>query len=116
MRQLGKVGLVRRLAVKARMRPSGIVEVEIATDRGAGVGDRVVGPEVDLLVFHRAPEPLDEDIVAPGALAVHADGDAVLPQHVGEVSAGELAAPRLRGGRLWSVLKISGRPWRARAS
>ena len=39
-----------------------------------------------------APQPLDEDVVPPGALAVHADGDAVLDQHAGEFRAGELAA------------------------
>ena len=53
------------------MRPPGIVAAEIAADRGAGVGDRIIGVEVNFLVFHRSPEPLDEDVVAPGA-AVYA--------------------------------------------
>jgi len=35
------------------------------------LSDAGVGSEVDLLVFDRPPEPLDEDVVAPGALAVH---------------------------------------------
>src|SRR5439155_25818515 len=50
------------------------------------------GPEIDLFVFDRAPEPLDEDVVAPGALAIHADRDRVLDQQAGELGAGELAA------------------------
>ena len=35
-----------------------------------------VGAQIDLLVFDRFPDALDEDVVAPGALAVHADPDA----------------------------------------
>ena len=51
--------------------------------------DDKTGSEIDLLVLDRPPEPLDEDVVAPGTLAVHADGDAGLVQHAGEVVAGE---------------------------
>src|SRR3982750_2403280 len=74
------------------MRSAGVVEAEIPADRGASLGDRVVSSEVDLLVLDRSPEPLDEDVVAPGTLAVHADGDAVPGRHAGEGPAGELAA------------------------
>src|SRR3954468_23650251 len=74
------------------MRSAGVVEAEIPADRGASLGDRVVSSEVDLLVLDRSPEPLDEDVVAPGTLAVHADGDPVPGQHTGEGPAGELAA------------------------
>src|SRR5271167_2799138 len=74
------------------MRPSVIVEAEVAPDRRARLGSGVVGPEIHLLVLDAAPQPLDEDIVPPGALAVHADGDAVFDQHAGECRAGELAA------------------------
>jgi hypothetical protein len=48
--------------------------------------------------------------------SVHADLDPVIPQHLRELVAGELRAPRFREGRLWSVLKISGLPNRASAS
>src|SRR3954471_24569981 len=51
LRQPGEVGLVRRLPVKARMRPSSIVEGQVSPDRGAGLADRVVGPEINLLVL-----------------------------------------------------------------
>src|SRR3954465_1788128 len=74
------------------MRSAGVVEAEIPADRGASLGDRVVSSEVDLLVLDRSPEPLDDDVVAPGTLAVHADGDPVPGQHTGEGPAGELAA------------------------
>src|SRR6202051_5164117 len=72
-----EVSLVRGASVKARMRALSIVEVEIAAQRRASLCDRVVGFEIYLLVFHGFPEPLDENVVAPGALAVHADGDPV---------------------------------------
>ena len=55
-------------AVKARMRTPAIVEVEISADRCEGLADGVVGPQIDLLVFDTAPQPLDEDVVPPGAL------------------------------------------------
>src|SRR3954464_8750659 len=49
-----------------------IVKGEVSADRGPGLADRVVGPEIHLLVLDRSPEPLHEDVVAPGALAIHA--------------------------------------------
>src|SRR5215218_9721138 len=90
------------------MRSAGVVKAEISADRGAGLGDRVVSSEVDLLVLDRSPEPLNEDVVAPGTLAVHADGDPVPGQRTGEGLAGELAA-------LIGVEDLRP-PWRAKAS
>ena len=74
------------------MRSAAIIEVQVAADRSAGLADVVLGSEVHLLVFDAAPQPLDEDVVPPGALAVHADGDLVFGQHAGECRASELAA------------------------
>jgi hypothetical protein len=87
------------------MRAQSIVEIQISTERGARDANAAVGVQVDLFVFDRFPDALDEDIVAPRALAVHADRDFVGDQNVGEGLAGELA-----------VLKISGLPCFARAS
>src|SRR6185312_14649660 len=78
--------------LRARMGSPPIVEVQIPTDRGPGLADRVVSPEIHLLVLDRSPEPFDEDVVPPRASAIHADGDAGLEQHAGEVVAGELRA------------------------
>ena len=91
LRQRVEVGLIGCPPVKARMRPPAIIEGQIAANRSASLGDTVVGPQIDLLVFDAAPEPLDKHIVPPRALAVHADRDLVLEQHAGEVVAGELA-------------------------
>src|SRR3954468_6045496 len=90
LRQLGEVGSIRRPPVKARMRSACVVEVEIPADRSTGLGDGAVSSEVDLLVLDRSPEPLDEDVVAPSTLAVHADPDPIAGQYPGEDFAGEL--------------------------
>ena len=62
------------------------------TDRGSCVWYAVVGMQIDLLVLHRPPKPLDEHVVPPGALAVHADLDLVFGEHAGEGGAGKLRA------------------------
>src|SRR5206468_6889157 len=69
-----------------------VIKVEVTADRCAGITDAVVGSQIHLLVFDAAPQPLDKDVVAPSALAIHADGDPVLDQRAGECSAGELTA------------------------
>ena len=74
------------------MGPSSVVEIQIPADRGPGFADGVVGMQIDLFVFDRLPEPLDEDIVPPGTLAVHADLNLLGQQHFRELDAGELAA------------------------
>ena len=97
-----------------------IVEIEPTANTGFGLGHTRIGVEVDLLVFEAAPQPLDEDVVHAPALAVHADGDAVILQRAGEILAGELAAlvgiedlgPAVSGERLLERLdtKIGAKP------
>ena len=84
------------------MRAAAVVEAQISTDPGAGFRDAGIGPQVDLLILDGPPEALDEDIVAPCALAIHADFDLTGSQHLDELGRGELTA--------LSVLKISGVP------
>jgi hypothetical protein len=38
------------------------------------------------------PQPLDKDIVAPRAAAIHADCDGIVQQQAGECGTGELAS------------------------
>lgn len=104
-RQRVEVSLIRGAAVKARVGTPAIVKGEVSAIEARA---SVVGAQIDLLIFDAAPQPLDEHVVAPGAPAVHADGDAMTGEHAGERGAREL--------RPWSVLKMSGLPWRARAS
>ena len=54
--------------------------------------DAVIGAQVGLLEFDRPPQPLDEDVVTPGAAAIHADGDLSLLRLVGERQQCKLAA------------------------
>ena len=51
-----------------------------------------VGFQMDLLIFDRAPQPLDEDVVQEAAAAVHRDRDPGRQQLAGERGAGELRA------------------------
>ena len=67
-------------AVKARVWPPAVIKVEVSADRSAGFTDAVVGSQINLLIFDAAPQPLDEGIVSPGTLAIHADGDGVFDQ------------------------------------
>ena len=83
---------MRRHSVKAGMWPQAIVEIQIAADGSSRDAYAVVGVKVDLLVFDRFPDALDEDIVAPSALAIHADGDIAGRQSAREGLTRELAA------------------------
>ena len=73
-----------------------------------GVG---VGFQVHLLILHRPSQPLHEDVVGVAPFPVHADLDRMVLKDPDELPAGELAAPSLRWGKLWSVLNSSGLPW-----
>ena len=67
-----------------------IVEIEVFSKRGASLVYGCVGLEIHLLVFDGAPQPFDEHVVPPTALAVHADIDRVGLQAVCEGLGGEL--------------------------
>ena len=69
-----------------------VVEADISGDPCARFGHAVVGAEVALLVLDTSPEPLDEDVVAPRAFAVHADLDLPGCQNLDEVGGCELTA------------------------
>ena len=56
--------------------------------------------QVHPFVLHGLPQALDKDVVVAAPASVHADLDPVIPQHLGELLAGELRAPRFREGRL----------------
>ena len=64
-----EVGLIGRLSVKTGMRTSLIIQAHILADRQARLADAVIGQQIHLFIFYSAPQPLDEDIVTPGALA-----------------------------------------------
>jgi hypothetical protein len=91
-RQRVEVGLIRGASVKTRMRSSAVEKFEIPADRISRLSNAFMGPQIHLLVLDAAPQPLDEDVIPPGALAVHADGDGVAGENAGECRASELRA------------------------
>ena len=72
------------------MQPLSIVKPKISAQTGDGLRRRFVILDVDLLVFHAAPEPFDEDVVQRPASPIHADGDLTLFENPGERATGEL--------------------------
>src|ERR1019366_8857078 len=90
--QVVKIRLIRCPGGEARMRPAGIVKVQIPTDRAPCLADRAIGMQIDLLVFDRTPQTLDDDVVAPSASAVHTDGNLFALQDAGEDLRSKLAA------------------------
>ena len=86
-RERAEVGDVGGAVGQAEVGASAVLGCKVAGDaRGRG-GDRGVGMKVDLPELEGAPEPLDEEVVAPGASAVHAHLDAVVMYQPGEVGA-----------------------------
>ena len=72
------------------VRSARVVKVDVAADALSRRAHGLADVQVDLLVLDRAPHPLDENVIAPTALAVHRDADAVLLQQAGERAVGEL--------------------------
>jgi len=68
-----------------------VVEIDEPANVRPGIARGLVSLEVHLLVFDRLPEALDQNVVAPAPLAVHADSDLVRFQHIDEVRTCELA-------------------------
>lgn len=87
-----EVDVIGRLSVKRRVSAPGVIEGQITADRCAGFADKALGSQENLLVFDRAPQAFDENIVPPGAAAVHADCDLIAKHDAGEGHAGGLAA------------------------
>jgi hypothetical protein len=74
------------------MRPPQIIPVE-ELGKAALLFDAVGrGTQVDPFVLHGPPQALDEDVVVATPASIHADRDPVIPQHPGELLAGELRA------------------------
>jgi hypothetical protein len=57
--QRREVGFIGCRAVKARMWPPAVVEVQVAADRSAGLANAVVGVQIHLLIFDAAPSHPD---------------------------------------------------------
>ena len=89
------------------MRSAPIIEGQIAVQPAPRLRDTAIGPEVDFLIFDRPPQPFDHDIVAPRALAVHANRDLGRLQGHQKGPRGELAA-LIRVHDLWRAMPRQG--------
>src|SRR4029453_5719342 len=67
-----------------------VIKMEVAVDARMGLRYRYVILQVHLLIFQRAPQSLDEDVVHAAATPVHADSNLALCQFPGEFLAREL--------------------------
>ena len=74
------------------MRSELVVTCEVSLQASLGIAHRVIGMQIDFLVFHAPPEPFHKHVVTPSAFAIHADLDTIVFQQAGEFLAGELAA------------------------
>src|SRR5271166_2508600 len=82
-----------RSAIAERlMKAALVVEGEVCADAGFRLAAVGIALQIDVLVFQRAPEAFDEDVVHPAAAPVHRDAHASLEQRAGEGGGGELAA------------------------
>ena len=86
-----EVHRIRGASVQCAVTAPGVVETEVAGQTCPKLGGRFVGTQVHVLVLDAAPQTLDEHVVHPSALAIHADRDGVTLEHVGERVRGELA-------------------------
>jgi hypothetical protein len=67
-----------------------VVKPKVRPQAPYGISDDVVLFEIHLLVFHRAPQALNEDVVKSSALSVHADRYTVGLQDAGKTPGREL--------------------------
>ena len=49
-------------SVKAPMRSTAVVEVQVAADRTAGLADAIIGLQIYLLIFKLSPQPLNQEL------------------------------------------------------
>ena len=89
---LVEIKLIRGGAVKIRIRPSLIVKLKVVTDLRFCLAGRLLGMQVNMLIFHWFPETLDKDIVPPRHPYIHADSDATILQVLGKYLVGKLAS------------------------
>ena len=73
------------------MGPPGVVAVEPAIEAGLQDRNGRVFVQIDFLLLHAAPQPLDEDVIHPAAFAIHADAHIKLEQSAGPFRGSELA-------------------------
>jgi len=72
---------------EARVATTRVVEREVAAEAGPDLGRGVVRVQEYPVVPDSAPVPVNEDVVAPAALPIHADPDPVRCEKSGQLDA-----------------------------
>jgi len=86
------VNLIRGSVVKRRMPTLFVVETNPVAQAVVKLGAAVKRMQVEVVMFDRPPESLDEDVILASAAAVHADVDTVVFENLGERGTGKLRA------------------------
>src|ERR1035438_2149798 len=74
------------------MDPTAIVKIKVPGQSGLEFTSVLGGPQVNILIFHAAPESFDKYVVDPAALPIHTDANPGGVEHIGPRFAGELRA------------------------
>lgn len=90
-RQVVKVHLIGRLAVKRPVWAQLIIEGQVPLNALMRSADGLIGVQIDFLIFDALPESFHKHVVSPTFFFVHADLDAVVGQEPRKLLAGELA-------------------------
>jgi TolB-like protein len=85
-----QVDCSRRPVIEALVQPFLVIETKILFNPGSCLRHRLVVLQVHLLVFERAPQPFNENVVHAASSSVHADTDLPGRQFTGELFTREL--------------------------
>ena len=73
--EVGEADSVGDLSVKALMRPAAVVKAEVSGNTRPGLAGAAAGVQAGLFVLDGFSAPRHEHLIAPAALAVHADSE-----------------------------------------
>ena len=68
----------------------GVIEPEVVTNPDPGISSILICFQIHFLIFHCAPQPLDEQVVVMASLPIHTDFHSILLQEPGEGFTGKL--------------------------
>lgn len=75
-----------------RVQSTVVVEPEVGVEIGVRFAHRFVALQINFLVFHTAPQPLDKNVIQTPTLAVHRQTHAGRQKWLGELRAGKLTS------------------------
>src|SRR3989338_1424464 len=80
-----------RFIIQRLMNSTQVVKIEVFSQSGLSLRDGLVAFEINVLVFDRTPQALNEDIVQRPTAAIHADRNSLLDENPCKLHAGKLA-------------------------